>query len=261
MLFDSDWRDWLDRWEANQAPPVTRHTTPFTRGTTAAPPLPEDVTRAGHNSRAGGGRRLLYVAVLLTPTLLIALGIGLGLSGAGRNDSQAQRNPTAATAPVPTAPVTTGPRAATSPAQAWCKPQPANPYISNAGGNTTTPEGLLASMEQQFFGARSTPGVMALVSGGWANAAAISRTITSLPAARLEWCTTVRPASAGWYTVIVEWRPVADAHRTTTWVGDYRVDDVSGVGLRITGMRPNDKVVEELRHKEAATQADQRETR
>ena len=121
--------------------------------------------------------------------------------------------------------------------------------------DSTTPEGLLATMEQQYFGTRSAPGVMALISGDWVDTQTVTSTIDSLPQQPLEWCTTIRPAEPGWYTVIVDWRPKGDEHHNKTWVGDYHVQNLPGVGLRITGMRPNLKVVEELRKKEEAKKA------
>ncbi|WQD12901.1 MAG: hypothetical protein U1U88_001041 [Lawsonella clevelandensis] len=90
---------------------------------------------------------------------------------------------------------------------------------------------------------------MALISGDWVDTQTVTSTIDSLPQQPLEWCTTIRPAEPGWYTVIVDWRPKGDEHHNKTWVGDYHVQNLPGVGLRITGMRPNLKVVEELRKK------------
>ena len=185
-------------------------------------------------------KRLIYAGALLTPTLILALGLGLGLTHS-HTTKGTQAAPTTTTA----APSTTQ----------WCIPQSANPYISNAGGTIITPEGLLATMEQQYFGTRSAPGVMALISGDWVDTQTVTSTIDSLPQQPLEWCTTIRPAEPGWYTVIVDWRPKGDEHHNKTWVGDYHVQNLPGVGLRITGMRPNLKVVEELRKKEEAKKA------
>lgn len=187
-------------------------------------------------------KRLIYAAALLTPTLILALGLGIGLTRGHDNDTQTAAPTTTTTTTTPVV-------------KQWCTPQPANPYISNAGGNIKTPEGLLATMEQQYFGTRSAAGVMALISGDWADPAAVTSTIDALPTKPLEWCTTIRPAKAGWYTVIVDWRPKGDDNHNKTWVGDYHVENLPGVGLRITGMRPNLKVVEELRKKEEAEKA------
>lgn len=338
MLFDSDWRDWLSQWDANEATTGNRHTgfpdCPTTTETTAAilsstgpavpvppaapstpvenpisiftppnaipaaakpyttpsvpdpryatttgpllslddalaatlasavtstkpskaPKTPEvqekpkapkkqkepkkPVIRTGTPKRTK--KHLIYAAALLAPTLILALGVGLGLTHNHNTKDTQVALTTTTVAPV---------------VKQWCTPQPANPYISNAGGNITTPEGLLATMEQQYFGTRSAPAVMALISGGWADAEAVASTIDSLPKQPLEWCTTIHTAEPGWYTVIVDWRTKGDEHHNTTWVGDYHIENLPGVGLRITGMRPNLTIVQELRKKEEAEKA------
>ena len=64
--------------------------------------------------------------------------------------------------------------------------------MSSKGGDTSTPEGILATMEQQYFGARSADGVMALVGGDWTDINDVSNAIAGIPTGSIEWCTTIR---------------------------------------------------------------------
>lgn len=197
-------------------------------------------------SSSGSGstkKHLLRGALILVPTLLvIALGVGIGVSHSHRHSQD--------TAAQSAAHSTSAHSSPTDAAQKWCTPHSGNPYVSSKGGDTSTPEGILATMEQQYFGARSADGVMALVGGDWTDINDVSNAIAGIPTGSIEWCTTIRPAESGWYTVIVDSRKKNTPDDVTTWVGDYHVETIPGEGLRIIDMRPNPTVVQELKHKE-----------
>lgn len=221
MMMNDDWREWLREWESPASVPTqaAQSKQPPQQVTALQPRL---TSRQRRIARITG-----LVAACVAPLIVVITLVAVLVP----------RSTHTTAAPIPTTPPATSKQV-----KAWCTPRTGNPYVSRTGGSTTSPQGVLAEMERQYFGLRSPSGVVSLTDGSWTAEDAIATTIAQyLPEEEVEWCTTVTPMEGSWWRVQVDWR---NQQRTIekSWVGDYHTTKMPDGRYLITGMRPNEEV-------------------
>ena len=133
----------------------------------------------------------------------------------------------------------------------WCEPRTGSPYVSDSGGSTSTPQGVLAEMWRQYLGLRSASGYVSLTNGLWIDEASVARQIAQqVPEKEVEWCTTITPLEENWWKVQVHWRTL-DKSVEKLWISDYSTAEVPGQGYVITGTRRNADLEREIKEKTA----------
>ncbi len=139
----------------------------------------------------------------------------------------------------------------TAAVEKWCEPRTGNPYVSDAGGPTDIPQGVLAEMWRQYLGLRSASGYYSLTNGQWLTEESIASQIArEVPEKKVEWCTTITPLEENWWKVQVHWRTL-DKTVEKKWISDYSTAEIPGQGYVVTGTRRNAELQRELAEKKA----------